>query len=86
MEFEYVRHTLDEDLKDQLQALIQAISSIASGDVHGPDGLEGVAMALAGKAGAGVTSVHDAIQEVAEAVLDLSNSVREIAEAIRDRP
>ena len=60
--------------KDQIESLIYAIGRIASGGKGGPDGLECVAMALAG----------DGLKcSVSEALRDISSSISELADAIR---
>ncbi len=58
------------------QAIASAIRNIAHGDVHGPDGLELISMALAGEGLAGHDSVaqalRDGLHEIAQAIRDVS--------------
>lgn len=58
--------------KNETKELISAIRSIAHGDVHGPAGIEGLAVAVAGM---GLK------KPVGEAI---SEGLRDIAEAIRE--
>lgn len=59
--------------EEQTDKLIYAIESIAGGHLHGPTGLEGVAMALAGQqlhydVGSALHAVASALERIANAM------------------
>jgi hypothetical protein len=67
---------------DQCERLILAITKIAHGDVNGPTGLEGLAMALSGQGLSG--SIAGSLSEIACAISELAESVDRVASVLRD--
>jgi hypothetical protein len=67
---------------DQIEKLIAVVRSISHGDVHGPTGLEMLAMAIAGERPATFAGVvNDGFSAVAQAI---ENAGAEIARALRE--
>lgn len=63
---------------EKWEQLITVLHEIAGGRLHGPSGLEGLAISLGGKGLS--SSVADGLHAVAEAIGDLANAVRESKE------
>lgn len=61
--------------QEQMEDLTTAITRIAHGDVSGPAGLEGVAMALAGEGKFELRNVSDGLYLIASAIRDLAEAV-----------
>lgn len=67
---------------DETKELTKAILAISQGDVHGPGGLEGLSVAVAGmglKNPVG-TAISEGLRDIAEAIHE---GLSEIAEAVR---
>jgi hypothetical protein len=61
---------------EQVEYIANALKSISHGSVHGPTGLEGVAMALAGD---GLSSpIGEGLAQIADAINNLANEISEL--------
>ncbi len=71
----------NDQIHELVGDLVRAIRAIASGGGNGPDGLEAVAMALAGDDFVRRrTSVAQSIDHLADAVGELAEAIRETRE------
>jgi hypothetical protein len=68
----------EDEFRDQL---IDALRSMAGGQLSGPSGLEGLAMAVAGS-----HSVGQGEQNVASAIYAVAGALERIADALEKQP
>ena len=72
---------------EQIERFIFAIRNISSGGTSGPEGLEGVAMALAGEGPPGRKSVNSGLGQIAASLSEIESglvdAIREVAEGLQ---
>ena len=70
-----------EEIQEIVDQVTRAIRSIAHGTDHGPGGLEGLSMAIAGE---GLRSpLSESVQAVAEGLNNIAEAIDRLAEAIK---